>query len=665
VYWLNLTDEPGNQITYEDGTPNSGMHITSFHDQIHYEEENVWWTTHFTNEDTWFWQSIDVGSFPYSFQYPAQIFDPVITSDYQTDIYGEIISVTSSTAINPDHRVQIFMNQQFVSEEIWDGATRHNFKGSINQGLLISGENILSLTIQSQGLPVARYVFDNFNIAYQRYLKAINNVLIFNSHQNGVVNFEITNLTSNQNQLWNITNPLRPIAIQNSAYQDGTLIFGQSLSNHQDFIIVNHEAIQSASELMTLYKPADLLSEQNQADYIIISPHEFLMDLSPLVEYRELQGLKVKLIDLDEIYNQFNFGISHPIAVKNFFGYAYQHWQSPAPTYVLLVGDGHWDLKNNRIPDKVFFPPNFVWVDPLQGEVDSLADLVAVVGDDIFPDAMIGRMPVNNSEQLSAYIEKTIQFEKKAIEWQSMLTFIADNYFLQDPTTYPGCTDNDPTTICPTDPAGNFPEYVNQLLSDVMIRPYKINKIFLDDFDCRSTSPEQCSSVTNEIFNAFNHGSQIMTFNGHGAISYWAGEKIFTVNHLSDLNNQDHYPIVFSLDCVDGYWYYPPNLPGQTADRRSLSEELTRIPEKGAVAMFSSPGNGYANGHDLLQRGFFSGLMNIPQPTLGVLDLNAKLNLMAAHGNDSSIYTYMIFGDPALQIHPVGWDIFLPLINRK
>jgi len=169
----------------------------------------------------------------------------------------------------------------------------------------------------------------------------------------GELNLEISNLSSAQNYLWNISNPFQPTAIQNSVFNAGLLIFGKTLAEIQKFIVVNHSAIQSVTDSLTLYQPVDLLSAQNKADYLIISPKEFLIDLQPLVQYRESQGLKVKLIDLQDVYNQFNYGITHPIAVKNFFGYAYQHWQSPAPSYVLLVGDGHWDLKNNRIPEKV------------------------------------------------------------------------------------------------------------------------------------------------------------------------------------------------------------------------------------------------------------------------------------------------------------------------
>jgi len=37
---------------------------------------------------------------------------------------------------------------------------------------------------------------------------------------------------------------------------------------------------------------------------------------------------------------------------------------------------------------------------------------------------------------------------------------------------------------------------------------------------------------------------------------------------------------------------------------------------------------------------------------------------MANHGNDSLIFTYMIFGDPALKLSPIRWGIYLPLVTR-
>jgi hypothetical protein len=661
VYWLYISEEPGLRITEIDGTPQSGNLVTTFVDHARFEEEKVWWTTHFTNEDTWFWEYVEVKNFPLTRNYLINLIDPKISPNHEALIEGQIVSATSSSALNPDHHLQFLLNDQLLSDDDWDGAIRHSFIGTINQQNLISGENNFSYKVHSVGLPASRYGFDWISVSYLRELKAVNDQLLFEINPSEADNVQIANLSSPENYLWNISNPLHPVAISSPEFEAGFLTFNQGNIEQHQYIVSNLSAVKPVSEKLSLYAPRDLLSPYQQADYLIISPMIFHDTLQSQADYRSSQGYKVHLVDLQDVYNQFNFGISHPIAIKNFFGYTYQHWEKPAPTYVLLVGDGHWDLRKTRSTSEIFLPPNFVWVDPLQGEVDSLSDLVAVAGDDIFPDAMIGRLPVNTTQELQAYIDKTIIFENENSEYKKNLTFVADNFYLQDSEN---CTDDDPATICLTDTAGNFPALVNQVIADEIHQPYQINKIFLDEYNCRSLGSDHCSLVTDDIIYAFNQGNQIISYNGHGAISNWASEKVFHVDHIPSLSNADLYPVVFSLDCVDGYWYFPPNLDGQTTDRRSLAEELTRVPDKGAVAMLSSPGNGYVNGHELLQRGFFSAFSNLPHPALGALDLNAKLTLMANHGNDSLIFTYMIFGDPALQLSPIDWGIYLPLVTR-
>lgn len=663
IYWLYLSEDAGLPIDQRDGSPKNVDTITSFREKVLFDPEKVWWTLHFTSEDTWFWGYHDVHSFPSTFEYKINIIDPVSEGAHPARLSGQIVSATSSAYISPDHHVQFFLNNEMIADAYWDGAAKYEFTGDIEQKNLLAGENTFSLVVQPQGLPVSRYGFNHLLIEYQRHLQLDDGELIFNNHEIGETNFQISGLTSDGYYLWDISNPLLPASITNSIFEGDSLTFYDAITEPKQYIVMESDSIHSVSKAISLYNPVDLLLPDQQADYLMISTSEFIPVLQNLADYRTMQGNNVKIVDIDDIYNQFNFGIPHPIAIKNFFGYAYQHWQSPAPQYVLLVGDGHWDLKNLRSQHKNHIPPNFVWVDPVQGEVDSLGDLVAVVGDDIFPDAMIGRMPVNNPDELEGIIEKIIDFENSSGDWQNKLTFVADNYYLQNPETYPACIDNDPFTICPTDPAGNFPSIINNLISETLLKPYQINKIFLDGYGCRSSSLANCEHVTSAILDVFQEGNQIITFSGHGAITNWAAEKVLHVNHIAAMPDQDYFPLIFSLDCVDGYWYYPPDLSGQ-ADRRSLSEELIRASGKGAVAVYSSPGNGYLNGHDLLLRGFYSIFDSTPQVTVGMLDIQSKLNLMNHHGNDSLIYTYMIFGDPALRLHPIQSIVFLPLVVR-
>ena len=112
------------------------------------------------------------------------------------------------------------------------------------------------------------------------------------------------------------------------------------------YVVADRNAWQSPASI-TRYAPAvDLHDPANGADYIIITHHDFITGAQTLADDRAAQGLRTMVVDVDDVYDQFTDGIFNPIAIKAFLKYAYFNWQAPAPAYVLLVGDGHWNFKN-------------------------------------------------------------------------------------------------------------------------------------------------------------------------------------------------------------------------------------------------------------------------------------------------------------------------------
>ena len=86
-----------------------------------------------------------------------------------------------------------------------------------------------------------------------------------------------------------------------------------------------------------------------QGDYLIIS-NQVLYNGSnggnPVDEYRAYRsspaggGYNAKIYDIDELIDQFAFGIKkHPSSIKNFIQYALNNYSSP-PKFVFLVGKG-------------------------------------------------------------------------------------------------------------------------------------------------------------------------------------------------------------------------------------------------------------------------------------------------------------------------------------
>ena len=114
-------------------------------------------------------------------------------------------------------------------------------------------------------------------------------------------------------------------------------------------------------------------------------------------------------------------------------------------------------------------PPNLVWVDPWQGEVDSSSLLAAVAGDDVLPDLAIGRLPVNSAEEMNIVVSKTLAYEQAAPQdWQRRLMFVADNT---------------------PDSAGDFVGLSEQAINNYAPKSYAIDRIYENNFGCQNSVP--------------------------------------------------------------------------------------------------------------------------------------------------------------------------------
>ena len=97
------------------------------------------------------------------------------------------------------------------------------------------------------------------------------------------------------------------------------------------------ERVKSPEEIIA-NQPSSWHEGGQGYDLVIISYRDFLGSLQPLKRLRESQGLRVALVDIEDLYDEFNFGNKSPKAIKDFLTLAKSNWRKP-PRYVLLVGD--------------------------------------------------------------------------------------------------------------------------------------------------------------------------------------------------------------------------------------------------------------------------------------------------------------------------------------
>lgn len=97
---------------------------------------------------------------------------------------------------------------------------------------------------------------------------------------------------------------------------------------------------------------SDLRNPANAADYIIITHNKFSGIADQLAALRSanfpdesIPNPRIKVVNVQQIYDEFSFGFLDPKALQEFIKYAFENWQSPAPSYIVLLGDMSHDYR--------------------------------------------------------------------------------------------------------------------------------------------------------------------------------------------------------------------------------------------------------------------------------------------------------------------------------
>jgi uncharacterized membrane protein len=653
IYWLTVDGTPGPMMAAVDGDPsgNTDDPVAEYRTTERAEDSRIWWTSHLTNEETWFWACVWCDSnYTDSLTLPITLTGVGTSGTYSVTVRGEVVALNFKHKLNPDppdHHTRVEFNSVLVDDTFWHNASRFHFEGEIDQSDLLDSENQLVFTELGDAEivdPPDRIYFDWFEVEYSCLFQAQDEQIWFTAETTGTYKYQVSGFgvtESNGLYVLDISDPLLPVRVLNPIAGSGSVTISVTHGAGASYYINNNVLAQPAS--VSYYVPPDLLAPGNAADYVFITHADFLTGTQKLADYRALEGYRTKVVDIQDLYNEFNDGIYNPIAIKNFLAYAVENWET-APIYALIVGDGHWNFKGFN-PEKFGTPPNYIppylaWVDPWHGEVDATNLLATVVGFDPLPDLMIARLPVNSSQELETIVNRIIDYESEPEQqdWQSNITFVADNV---------------------PDSAGQFVLLSNDIITDYIdpLPYYHPLRIYENDFGCVSTitTPSQCEQVTGEITNTLNNtGTLIVNYIGHGGYKFWSHEQILDISDIPSLDNNEQLPVILSMTCLDGAWYHPDHpliAPG-------LIESLLRAENGGIIGAFSPTGQGVSTGHDYLNRGFFESLFDNGVWDLGSASINAKLRLYATGSNFDLLHTFTVFGDPALHIqNPYQFEI--------
>ncbi len=642
TYWLVIDGVNGKRMAERPAAPQNLPPAASFPATQLFEENRIYRSNQPTvsGVDHWFWRQmyllnttgVPTLTLPFTIEHVL----PAGTASLTPELWGG----SADARVAPDHRVRVFINGTQIGQIEWDGTTVVRQPLTFDQALLREGGN--TVTFYTPGDTGARDSFNRlwesnwlnwFSLTYQRAFWVTEDRLEFTPPA-GRQEFLLQGWSEAAALLYDVTDPAHPVRLNGAVSAAGTLRFAADVPAGGRYYAVAPGAVMTPEEISAV-PASDLRNPAEGADYLLIAHADFLAGVAPLVELRREQGLRVRVIDVQEIYDTFSDGLLNPWAIRDFIQYAYFNWPGPPPSYVLLVGDGTYDFKNYEgYGVRTFIPPLLEYVDPSLGETAADNRFVTVAGNDIMPDLHLGRLPVNNQAELAAMIDKIVAYERNPTpgEWRSRAVFIADN----------------------PDVAGPFHYFSDEAVA--LVPPeVAVVKVYLGTAEYPTNQAVRAQQATLE---AFNQGALLFNYVGHSSITGWAAELLFGVNSLPQVSNGSRYPVMLPMTCLEGS-YHSPRFSG-------LSESIVRLSGKGAVASWGPTGLGVASGHDYLHTGFYRAIFEQGVYELGPATTAGKLNLYlnsrspggAARFHDL-LDTYVLLGDPATRLGLPAADLAL------
>jgi hypothetical protein len=625
IYWLTYGATAGLRMGSRDVSPSGTAQVPSGFATTAHLEENVWYVSRYpvaSDADHWFWNYVyppNVPSETYAFTLDALVSEP----------YTAAVRVRLQGGTTLAHGARVLLNGNLVTETTWEGKTDWEFGAEFPSAYLQEGNNTLVIEgVIPAGFSYDYFYVDWFELDYRRRTQVENDLLAFNGDAGGTWQFELDGFSTETAQVYDVTNPLAVVSL---AGHTTTPVTGTYTLSFED-TIPGATAYLALSPSRTLSpvsisadSPSNLRSPDNGADYVVITHAGFYPQAQQLASYRQGQpGIgRARVVDVQDIYDEFNDGAMSAEAIHYFLQYAYDTWQSPAPAYVVLLGDGHYDFRNySGVAPITRIPPYLTYISRmLMGEAPSDNRYACVSGDDALADMYIGRLPADSAAEAQAMVDKIIAYETNpaAGDWVNNVLFTADN----------------------PDGAGDFYSLSDDIANGFMPGSYTATKVYLAD-TCPYENP--AATCRQSLIDGVDGGSLISNYVGHGSATVWAGERMLQTADVSALANGGKLPVQLSFACLTSYF----SLPDQ--GQESIDEALVAAAGKGAIASWGNADLSYAFLDQWAHEGFYDAVFNHDTRQLGPAVASAKVYYSHRTDNELLLERKHLFGDPALTI---------------
>ena len=500
------------------------------------------------------------------------------------------------------HQINVSVNNTSVTTLNFIGVEHVRRVVELPISLLVNGANAVKFTSQIGGVTLVDYV----RLTYPHLFRADNNSLRLSLRPSQSVT--VDGFTSSNIRLIDVTDPYavtltKPI-VQASGGGFAADISGVPGKSKARVVHAQLDTQSSTPAGFSLNVPSSLNLNTNAADLVIIAHKTLVASAAPLVTLRQSQGLVVSVVDIEDVYDEFDFGVHGPQAIKNFLSRTQDVW-STKPRYAILLGDSSLDPRNyEAVGDFDLVPTKLL--DATFNETAS-DDWLSDFNGDGLPEIAMGRLPARTVAEANLIVTKIVNFLPANVPQSALL--VADY-----PTGY----------------YFDF-EHANDEVQALLPAGITVQKVY------RRTAGGD--SIARANVNAhFNAGQVLVNYSGHGNVDTWTSAPIFNTADASATSNGNKLPFVVVMDCLNGY-FQDPRLLG-------LAEALVKAPNGGAVAVFASSGLTVPDGQHAMSNQLYTLVFGSTPIALGDAIKTSK----AATTDIDVRHTWIFFGDPSMRL---------------
>lgn len=595
VYWLVSGDAVGSRIGVVKGEGKSGG-ARSFPFTVERRDRTVYFSSLRNGDAENFFGQV-VTSKPVDQVISLRHLDS--TSSDQAELEVAMQGVTDQAA---GHSVRVLLNGLQVGKLVFSGQSHKAQKFTVSRELLKEGDNVVTLAaeVAAGDVSLVDYIRVTYPHSYTADQDSLRMIVASGSQT-------IEGFSDGSVRVFDITDPSAPVELAGSVvYQGGSYVVSVEMAGQgtRTLLALTDNRIKAPASI-TLNESSNWRNKKNRADLLIITRSEFFPALEPLKALRESQGLRVRMVDIADIYDEFSDGERNPQAVRDFLLTATTTWKRK-PAFVLFAGHASLDPRNHLgFGDSDIVPTKLIDTGLMETASD---DWFVDFNDDGVPELAVGRLPFRTQSEAVTMVSKILSYERSSPANEALLVADANDGF-------------------------DF-ETASGQVRDMLPTSLKVNRIDRGRVDAAAAKAA--------LIDAINRGQKIVNYMGHGSVSQWKGD-LLTNDDARRLTNADHLPLFVMMTCLNGYF--------QDAVLDSLAESLLKAERGGAVAVWASsgmtdPSEQTSINQQLYMSLFGAGLVKDQALTLGQAIMRAK----AATGDADVRRTWVLLGDPSMRI---------------